>query len=62
MIWDGLFISDVKLKLCLIFDIFKMAAILSPRRHFLQEVTPEVEYATKIAMSICNILSCWSMF
>ena len=38
-----------------------MAAILSSRRNFLPEVTPEVEYATKIAMSICDILSFWSM-
>ena len=44
------------------FDIFKMATILSLRRNFLPEVTPEVEYATKIAMSICDILSFWSMF
>ena len=34
-----------------------MAAILSSRRNFLPEVTPEVEYATKIAISICDILS-----
>ena len=33
-----------------------MAAILS------SEVLPEVEYATKIAMSMCDILSFWSMF
>ena len=34
-----------------------MAAILNSRRKFLPEVTPEVEYATKITMSICDILS-----
>ena len=39
-----------------------MAAILSSRRIFLPEVTPEVEYATKIAMNICDILTFWSMF
>ena len=39
-----------------------MAAILSSRRNFLTEVTLEVEYATKIAKSICDILSFWSMF
>ena len=39
-----------------------MVAILSSRRNFLPEVTSEVEYATKIAMSICDILSFWSMF
>ena len=44
------------------FDIFKTAAILSSQRIFLPEVTPKVEYATKIAMSICDILSFWSMF
>ena len=39
-----------------------MAAILSSRRNFLPEVTPEVEYATKIAMNISDILIFWSMF
>ena len=38
-----------------------MASILSSRQNFLLEVTPEVEKATKIAMSICGILSFWSM-
>ena len=44
------------------FDIFKMAAVLSSRQIFLPELTAEVEYAAKIAMSICDILSIWSMF
>ena len=43
------------------FDIFKMAAILSSLRNFLPEMTPEVEYSTKKAISICDILSFWSM-
>ena len=38
-----------------------MAAIFSSRRNFLPEVTPDVEYATNIAMNICDILSFWSM-
>ena len=37
------------------FKIFKMAAILS------SEIIPEVEYIRKIAMSISDILSFWSM-
>ena len=42
-------------------DIFKMAAILRLRNCFLPEVIPEFEYATNIAISICDILSFWSM-
>ena len=38
-----------------------MAAILSLRQTFLLEVIPEVEYTRKIAMSISDILSFWSM-
>ena len=38
-----------------------MAAILSPTNLFLSEVIPEVEYTRKIAMSISDILSIWSM-
>ena len=34
IIWDDLFISEVKLKLCLIFQNFKMATILSSRQTF----------------------------
>ena len=33
-----------------------MAAILRSRRIFSPEVIPEFQYATKIAMSICDIL------
>ena len=38
-----------------------MAAILSSRQTFLPEVIPEAEYTRKIAMSISDILSFWSM-
>ena len=38
-----------------------MAAILKSRRNFLPEVKLEFEYATKIDLSICDILSFWSM-
>ena len=38
-----------------------MAAILSSRQTFLPEILPEVEYTRKIAMSISDILSFWSM-
>ena len=38
-----------------------MAAILSSRKTFLPEIIPEVEYTKKIAMSISDILSFWSM-
>ena len=43
------------------FKIFKIVAILSSRQTFLPEVIPEVEYIRKIAMSISDILSVWSM-
>ena len=38
-----------------------MAIILSSRQTILPEVIPEVEYTRKIAMSISDILSFWSM-
>ena len=38
-----------------------MDAILSSRKTFLPEVTLEVEYTKKIAMSISDILSFWSI-
>ena len=60
IIWDDLFISEVRLKLCLIFQILKMAAILSSRQTFLPKVIAEVEYIRKIAISISQILSFWS--
>ena len=57
IIWDDLFISEVKLKLCLILKIFKMAAILSSQQTFSPEIIPEVEHARKIAISSSDILS-----
>ena len=38
-----------------------MPAILSSRQTFSTEVMPEVEYTKKIAISISDILSFWSM-
>ena len=38
-----------------------MAAILSLQQFFLPEIISEVEYTRKIAMSISDILSFWSM-
>ena len=61
IIWDDLFISEVRLKLCLIYQNIQKAAILSSRQTFSPEVIPEVEYIKKIAMSISDILSFWSM-
>ena len=55
--WADLFISEVKLKLCLIFIFFfKMAVILSSRQTFLPEI-PKVECTRKITISISDILS-----
>ena len=55
IIWDDLFIYEVKLKLCLIFQkIFKMGAILSL---FSMDVIPVVGYTRKIAINISDILS-----
>ena len=61
-IWDDLLISAVKLKLCWIFlkiflKISKMVTILRSRQILLREVIQEVEYASKIAISISDILS-----
>ena len=61
IIWDELLIYEVKLKVCLMFKIFKLAVILRSWQTFLPEVIPEVEYASKIVMSISDILSLWSM-
>ena len=38
-----------------------MAAILRSQQTLLLEVIPEVEYISKIAMTISDILSFWSM-
>ena len=56
IIWDDLFKSEVKLKLCLIFQNFQNGHHFEPDKFFL----PEVEYTRKIAMSISDILSFWS--
>ena len=61
IIWDGLFISGFKFNLYLTFWHFQKAAILRSRRNVLPELTPEFEYAIKIAMVICDILSFWTM-
>ena len=55
IIWEDLFIFEVTLELCSIFQNHFEVAII-----FLPEVTPEVEYPSKIAMSISNALSFWS--
>ena len=38
IMWDDLFISEVKLKLCLIFQHFQMATILSSRQTFYRKL------------------------
>ena len=57
IIWNDLFISDVKSMLCSIIQNFKTAAILSSRQTFSSEVIAEVEYTRKIAISISDSLS-----
>ena len=57
IIWDDLFISEVKLKLCLIFQIFQNGRHFELATNFFTEVIPEVEYTRKIAISISDILS-----
>ena len=49
IIWNDLFMSEVKLKQYPIIQNSKMAAILSSRQTFLPEGIPEVEYTRKIA-------------
>ena len=61
IIWDGFFISEVKLKLCLIFENFQNGRHFELATNFLPEVIPEVEYTWKIAIGISDILSFWSM-
>ena len=56
IIWDDLFISEVKLKLCLISKKFQNGRHFELTTNFL----PEVEYTRKIAMGISDILSFWS--
>ena len=60
--WFGTIYSNLRSKWSSVwyFEIFKTAAILRSRQTFLTEVIPEVEYNSKIAMSISDILSFWS--
>ena len=60
MIWVDHFIFEVKLKLCLIFQIFQNGRHFEVAAFFLPEVIQEIEYSSKIAISISNILSFWS--
>ena len=57
IIWDDLYISEVKLKLCLIFQNFQNSRHFELIKTFLPEMMPEVEYTRKIAISISDILS-----
>ena len=56
IIWDDLFISEVKLKLCLIFQNFQIGRHFELATNFFNEV----EYTRKIAISISDILGFWS--
>ena len=60
IIWDDLFISEVRLKLCVIFQNFQNGRHFELDKLFLPEVIPEGEYTRKIAMGISDILSFWS--
>ena len=60
IIWDDLFISEVKLKLCLIFQNFQNGRHFELATNFLPEFIMEVEYTRKIVISISDILSLWS--
>ena len=57
MIWDDLLISNVNLRLRLIFWHFQNGCHFEITANFLPEVIPEVEYDNKVPMSISNILS-----
>ena len=60
ILWDDLFTFEVKLKPCLIFQNVQNGCHFELATIFLPEVIPEVEYTTKIAISISDILSFWS--
>ena len=60
IIWDVFFISEVKLKLCLIFKFFQNGRHFELATNFLPDVIPEVEYARKMVISISDILGFWS--
>ena len=53
-------ISEVKLKLCLIFQNFQNGRHFELATNFLPEDIPEVENTRNIAISISDILSFWS--
>ena len=54
------FTSEVKLKLCLIFQYFQNGHHFEVVTNFLTYVIPEVEYGSKICMRISDILRFWS--
>ena len=61
IIWDVFFISKAKLQLYLIFQNFQNGRHFQVAKNFfLLNVIPEVEYISKIAMSISDILIFWS--
>ena len=61
IILDVFFISEVTLKLCLIFQNFQNGRHFElATNFFLPEVILEVEYTRKMAISISDILSFWS--
>ena len=57
IIWDYLFIFEVKLKLCLIFQNFQNGRHFAVTKKFLPEMIPEVQSTRKIAINIFNILN-----
>ena len=52
LIWDDIFINEVKLKLCLIFQYCQNELHFKVATNFLPEGIPEVEYASKIVLSM----------
>ena len=61
IIWVDIIISEVKLKLCFIFQNFQNGRHFElATKLFSPEVIPEGEYTRKIAMSISEILIFWS--
>ena len=57
IIWDYLLLSEVRLKLRLIFQNFQNGRHFEVDKLFWPEVIPEGEYTRKKAMSISDILS-----
>ena len=58
--YDDLFKSEVKMKLCLVFRNVQNGRNFQVAKNFFTGSNTEVEYASKIAMSISDILSFWS--